>query len=162
VVDIARSQFTYLKDSPAHTEIELGDGRLVLERESSQQFDILVMDAFSGDSVPVHLITREAFREYFRHLKPEGIIAVNITNHYLDLRPVIAAAAAAFRKVALAYQYHPDEDEFLCFDCAWVLIMDPSATRAHPSLAKAGELLRPRPGFRLWTDDFSNLFRILK
>ena len=162
VVEIARSQFTYLKDSLARAEIEVGDGRLVLETEPSQQFDVLVMDAFSGDSVPVHLITKEAFHEYFRHMKPDGIVAVNVTNHYLDLRPVIAAAAAAFGKVALLYQYHPDEDNFLCFDCAWVLIMDPSAASALPRLERAGDPLRPRPKFRLWTDDFSNLFQIIK
>ena len=86
VLDIARREFTYLRDTPARVEVALGDGRLVLESEPSQQFDLLVMDAFSGDSVPVHLITREAFRTYFRHLKPGGILAVNITNTYLDLR----------------------------------------------------------------------------
>jgi spermidine synthase len=65
--------------------VALGDGRLTLEREPGQQFDLLVMDAFSGDSAPVHLITREAFEIYFRHLKPRGLLAVNITNTYLDL-----------------------------------------------------------------------------
>src|ERR1017187_6905157 len=81
--------FSYLHDTPAKVEIVMGDGRLNLESEPSRQFDILVMDAFSGDSVPVHLITREAFQTYFRHLKPNGILAVNTTNSYLDLEPVM-------------------------------------------------------------------------
>jgi SAM-dependent methyltransferase len=161
VIQIARSQFTYLQDTPARLELALGDARLVLESEPSQQFDVLVMDAFSGDSVPVHLITREAFRNYFRHLKPNGIVAVNVSNRYLNLQPVMAAAAAEFGKVALLYEYYADEEDFLCFDCTWVLIMDRNTAAAHPALEKAGALLKPRPGFRAWTDDFSNLFGIL-
>ena len=78
VVELATTQFTYLADTPARVETVLGDGRLMLEREPDQHFDVMVMDAFSGDSVPVHLITREAFQMYFRHLKPDGILAVNI------------------------------------------------------------------------------------
>jgi SAM-dependent methyltransferase len=161
VIQIARSQFTYLHDTPARLEVALGDARLVLESEPSQQFDVLVMDAFSGDSVPVHLITREAFRNYFRHLKPGGIVAVNVSNRYLNLQPVMAAAAAEFGKVALLYEYYADEEDFLCFDCTWVLIMDRKTADAHPALEKAGAVLKPRPGFRVWTDDFSNLFGIL-
>jgi SAM-dependent methyltransferase len=161
VIQIARSQFSYLNDTPARLEMALGDARLVLESEPSQQFDVLVMDAFSGDSVPVHLITREAFRNYFRHLKPDGIVAVNVSNRYLNLQPVMAAAAAEFGKVALLYEYYADEEDFLCFDCTWVLIMDSKTAAAHPALAKEGEILKPRPGFRVWTDDFSNLFGIL-
>jgi hypothetical protein len=161
VIQIARSQFTYLQDTAAHLEMALGDARLVLESEPSQQFDVLVMDAFSGDSVPVHLITREAFRNYFRHLKSDGIVAVNVSNRYLNLKPVMAAAAAAFGKVALLYEYYADEEDFLCFNCTWVLIMDRKTADAHPALEKAGEVLKPSPGFRVWTDDFSNLFGIL-
>jgi SAM-dependent methyltransferase len=162
VLDIARREFTYLRDTPARVEVALGDGRLVLESEPSQQFDLLVMDAFSGDSVPVHLITREAFRTYFRHLKPGGILAVNITNTYLDLRPVMERAAAAFGKVALVYNYTPDDNDFLCFACSWTLIMDGATAAAHPGLRDAGEVLRQARPFRAWTDDFSNMFGILQ
>src|SRR6185369_5591042 len=96
VLEIANREFTYLKDTAAKVEVAMGDGLLVLESEAPQQFDILVMDAFSGDSVPVHLITKEAFATYFRHLKPDGILAVNISNAYLDLEPVMERAANAF------------------------------------------------------------------
>jgi len=162
VLDIARREFTYLRDTPARVEVALGDGRLVLESEPSQQFDLLVMDAFSGDSVPVHLITREAFRTYFRHLKPGGILAVNITNTYLDLRPVVERAAAAFGKVALVYDYTPQDNDVLCFSCSWTLIMDRAAAAAHPDLEHAGIVLRQERPFRIWTDDFSNMFSILQ
>jgi len=162
VLDIARREFTYLRDTPARVEVALGDGRLLLESEPSQQFDLLVMDAFSGDSVPVHLITREAFRTYFRHLKPGGIVAVNITNTYLDLEPVVERAAAALGKVALVYDYTPDPNDFLCFSCSWTLIMDRATVAAHPDLQHEGKVLRQERPFRAWTDDFSNMFGILR
>ena len=162
VVEIASTQFTYLRDTAARVEVALGDGRLVLDSEPDQHFDILVMDAFSGDSVPVHLITLEAFRTYFRHLKPAGILAVNISNKYLRLDPVMERAASAFAKLALVYHYAPPEDDALCFACSWTLIMDRSTAAAHPQLEQHGTVLQPRPGFPAWTDDFSNMFRILK
>ena len=163
VLEIARAQFTYLRDTPAKVEVAMGDGRLSLEREPAQHFDLLVMDAFSGDSVPVHLITREAFHTYFRQLKPGGILAVNITNAYLDLEPVIERVASDFGKVSLVYRYDPPEDEdIFCFRCAWTLVMSPAALDGHPELARNAKRLPPHPRFREWTDDFSNLFGILK
>ncbi len=165
VVEIANRDFTYLKDTPAQVEVVSGDARLVLEGESTEPnhlFDILVMDAFSGDSVPVHLITREAFATYFQHLKPTGILAVNITNIYLALDPVIERAAAAFSKVALVYHWNPQDGDTMCFSCSWTLIMDPATARAHPELERQATILRQHRPFRIWTDDFSNLFSILK
>jgi SAM-dependent methyltransferase len=162
VLDIAQREFTYLKDTPAKVEIALGDARLVLESEPAQQFDLLVMDAFSGDSVPVHLITREAFRTYFRHLKPNGILAVNISNTYLNLEPVMERAANAFGKAGIAYHWVPPPDDTLCFSCSWTLIMDQAACAAHPELQSNAKTLRPEKPFRIWTDEFSNMFSILK
>lgn len=161
VLDMARSYFTYIKDSPSKTEVALGDGRLVLEGEPSQQFDLLVMDAFSGDSVPVHLITREAFVTYFRHLKPGGILAINISNRYLDLRPVMEANARYFNKVALDYSYDPPETEPRCSAAGWVLVVDPAMREGHPELFAKSEPYSMSPDFRPWTDDFSNMFQIL-
>src|SRR5262249_55784350 len=129
VIEIARTQFTYLQDTAAQTEIVLGDGRLSLEREPAQQFDLLVIEAFSGDSVPVHLLTRAAFRTYFRHLKSDGILAVIITNRYLDLRPVVERAATDFGKLALVFNYTPHEDDFMCLRSSWVLVMLPAVRR---------------------------------
>ena len=165
VLEIARRDFTYLKDTPAKVEVALGDARLVLESESTappQLFDILVMDAFSGDSVPVHLIAKEAFAIYFRHLKPTGILAVNISNTYLALDPVMERAAHAFDKVALVYHWNPKEDDPMCFSCSWTLFMDRATAAAHPELRKDAEVLRQKRPFRIWTDDFSNMFSILK
>ena len=165
VVEIANREFTYLKDTPAKVEVALGDGRLVLDSEStdpSRLFDILVMDAFSGDSVPVHLITREAFAMYFRHLKPTGILAVNISNAYLALDPVMERAANAFGKVGLVYHWTPKQDDTMCFACGWTLLMDQATATAHPELLTNAEVLRQKRPFRVWTDDFSNMFSILK
>src|SRR5450432_285418 len=163
VLDIAQTEFTYLKDTPAKVEVALGDGRLLLESEPpSQQFDMLVMDAFSGDSVPVHLITREAFGIYFRHLKPNGILAVNISNSYLNLEPVMERAANAYGEVGLVYHFSPADDDTICFGCSWALIMDRTTLDGHPELLKDAKVLRQERPFRIWTDDFSNMFSILK
>jgi hypothetical protein len=165
VVEIANREFTYLKDTSAKVEVAMGDARLVLESEPTDPgrlFDILVMDAFSGDSVPVHLITREAFAIYFRHLKPTGILAVNISNSYLALDPVMERAASAFDKVAMVYHWNPKDDDTMCFSCSWTLIMDRSTAAAHPELQTRATVLRQRRPFRIWTDDFSNMFSILK
>ncbi|HUA63067.1 MAG TPA: fused MFS/spermidine synthase [Verrucomicrobiae bacterium] len=161
VLGLARTQFSYLRDTRAIVEVALGDGRLSLENEPSQNFDILIMDAFSGDSVPVHLITREALTTYFRHLKPGGILAINITNRYLNLKPVIERGAAAFGKVAYAYAFQPEVDDYLCYGCDWALIMDRSTIDRHPELRMNADPLDPNPAFRAWTDDFSNMFQIL-
>jgi len=141
--------------------VVLGDGRLSLEREPPQQFDVLVMDAFSGDSVPVHLITEEAFEIYFRHLKPGGLLAVNVTNAYLNLAPVMERAASHFGKIAILYSDFAEGD-LVCFPSDWVLIADPSIHLTAPRLIEAGEVLLPKPNFRMWTDDFSNMWKILK
>lgn len=162
VLDLARSQFTYLADSPAHIVPVLGDGRLMLEREPDQGFDLLALDAFSGDSIPAHLLTLEAMQGYLRHLRPEGILAVHVTNRYLDLQPVMAAIAQHYGRTALLYALEPDDDDDFCFSSDWVLIMSPERATALPLVMNDGEPLEPRPGFRPWTDSFSNLFSVLK
>jgi len=164
VLDIARADFTYLQDTPAKVEIALGDGRLSLEREPSQNFDVLVMDAFSGDSVPVHLVTREAFAIYFRHLKPGGVLAVNCSNRHLDLGPVMERNAAYFGKSAWWFDFLPDDEdpEERCFSAAWSLIVDTPPPGEIPPLCRYGRRIPPSDRFRAWTDDFSNMFAILK
>lgn len=162
VVRLAQAEFTYLRDSSASVEIALGDGRLALESEPDRSFDLLVMDAFSGDSVPVHLVTREAFQIYFRHLKPDGIVAVNISNRYLDLEPVIGAAAAGLGKIALRYDFEPADDDPICYVSNWVLIMDRAVASAHPELRKGSRVIAVDSAFRPWTDDYSGILPILK
>ena len=90
---LARSRFTYLSNCLGNVEVVLGDARLSLEQEPGQQFDLLVLDAFSSDAIPVHLLTREAFAVYERHLETNGIIAVHVSNVSLNLAPVVAHLA---------------------------------------------------------------------
>lgn len=162
VLDLARSEFTYLADSPARIVPVLGDGRLMLEREAPQQFDLLAMDAFSGDSIPAHLLTLEAMKTYLGHLKPDGLLAVHITNHYLDLKPVMAAAAQHFGKTAVLYSLEPKDDDAYCRNSDWVLFMSAQQAAHLPAGLQGGEALVPRVGFKPWTDSFSNLLGILK
>ncbi|MBP6708630.1 MAG: fused MFS/spermidine synthase, partial [Candidatus Accumulibacter sp.] len=162
VLDLARNDFSYLGDSAARIVPVLGDGRLMLESEAVQNFDLLAIDAFSGDSIPTHLLTIEAMRAYLRHLKSDGVLAVHITNRYLDLRPVVAAAAQQLGMTALIVDLDPDEGDAFCRHSVWALIAQPEpATRLLKQIKKA-ERLAPRPGFAVWTDGFSNLLGILK
>lgn len=162
VLQLARSEFSYLSDSQARVEHILGDGRLMLEREQPQQFDLLVMDAFAGDSIPTHLLTLEALHTYLGHLKPGGMLAVHITNHYLDLQPVMAAAAGHFGKTALLQDFEPAQDNLLCMNSVWVLLVDPDSLAGLLPQLQGAQILQPRPGFRPWTDSFTNLLGILK
>jgi len=162
VLDLARSEFTYLGDSKADITHVLGDGRLMLEKDVQQPFDLLAMDAFSGDSIPTHLLTMEAMRMYFRHLTLNGVLAVHITNRYLDLQPVIAAAAQRLDKVAMLVDLDPDDADEYCRHSTWVLLMSRERLVSLPQLAKDAILLNPRAGFKAWSDDFSNLYSILK
>jgi spermidine synthase len=162
VLKLANSQFTYLKDTPAKVDVAMGDARLSLEREPSQGFDVLAVDAFSGDSIPVHLLTRESFQLFFKHLRPHGILAVHISNRYLDLQPVVAAAASELGKVSLLYERDETDEEPNCFGSTWVLVADKSLRDTRPRLFEQGFEIFPTAGFRNWTDDYSNLYKILK
>lgn len=162
VLSLARSHFTYLQDSGATIETALGDGRLVLESEPAQRFDLLAMDAFSGDSIPTHLLTLEALQGYLRHLAPGGVLAVHITNHYLDLKPVMASAAQRLERVALSYELAPPADDLYCRPSTWVLLVTPEQAASLPPSLGDGVRLSAPPGFRPWTDSFSNLLGILK
>ncbi|MBI4874064.1 MAG: fused MFS/spermidine synthase [Acidobacteria bacterium] len=160
VIRLATTEFSYTRDSAARIEFALGDARLSLEREAPQQFDVLAVDAFSGDSIPVHLLTREAFALYFRHLKPDGVLAVHISNRYLDLRPVVRQAALAFGKPAREIDTE-DNDSRSCFGCTWVLVTGQRGYFGRPAFELAAPL-KATPVLPIWTDDYSNLFRILK
>ncbi|WP_382323552.1 spermidine synthase [Hydrogenophaga sp. UC242_50] len=161
VLDLARRHFTFLSDSAARTVPVLGDGRLMLEREAPQAFDLLAMDAFSGDSIPTHLLTLEAFDAYQRHLRPDGLLAVHITNTYLDLRPVMASAALHMGKVALLLELPSGHGDPFCRRSSWVVFVNPAQAANLPPALRDAQVLTPRPGFRPWTDTFSNLFDIL-
>lgn len=160
VESIARSEFTYLVDSPARVEVVLGDARLMLEREPEQHYDVLAVDAFSSDAIPTHLLTLEAFRLYFHHLKPGGTLVLHISNRYVELQPVVAAAAAALGKRALVYKTGADERRS-AFRTTWVVMGDAEAL-SRPQLKDSGRPPVSLPNFNAWTDDFSNLLFLLK
>jgi SAM-dependent methyltransferase len=158
VLEIARHDFTYLSDSPASIDVILGDARLSLEREPPQNFDVLAVDAFSSDSIPVHLLTLECFRIYFKHLQPDGILAVHVSNRHLDLEPVVERIATALDKDSLVVDNNDGEN--LIYGATWVLVG--SRGRFKDPIFVPGQPILPRTRLRLWTDDYSNLFQILK
>ncbi len=157
--------FTYLKDCRATLDVIPGDGRLSMEGELNrgqpQNFNLLAVDAFSGDAVPVHLLTEEAFEIYLQHVKSDGIIAVHITNTYFDLRPVLQRVAEHFK---LRYVlHHTDGDGIVATDSDWVLLSrDPSIVNSLPATAGSTFKNAIKPDLALWTDDYSNLFFVLR
>ncbi len=161
VIRIAQQDFRFLQDSKAHISFELGDARLTLERQPPQQFDLLAVDAFSSDSIPIHLLTLEAFELYLRHLKPEGILAVHISNQHLNLEPVVAAAAARLGKDAILVSSKNDHTKGI-FAATWVLLGNSDAIRDLPAIVKAGQRIAPSERGKLWTDSYSSLFPVLK
>jgi hypothetical protein len=160
-IDLARTQFTFLKDSPAKIEIVPGDARLSLERQPAQNFDVLAVDAFSGDAVPVHLLTREAFILYFHHLKPDGVVAVQISNRYLDFRPVVQRAAEALGKKVIFIHNDPDKENAVSAT-DWMLMSSHEEFFANSEIHKAATPLPVMTHHPLWTDDYSSLFGVLK
>jgi SAM-dependent methyltransferase len=161
VIRLANTEFTFLKDCKAKLDVALGDARLSLEREPSQQFDVLAVDAFSGDAIPVHLLTREAFDVYFRHLKPGGVLAVHVSNKYLDLEPVVHGLAAYLHKEDGTVDTE-DDDSTGVFGATWVLVCGRHDFFGNPLVHGAAIKVKEKPGLRLWTDDYSNLFQIIK
>ena len=117
---LARTEFTFLKICKARLDVALGDARLSLEREPPENFDVLAVDAFSSDAIPVHLLTREAFVLYFRHLKPDGVLAVHVSNKHLNLTPVVKLAAASLGKDVRMVDTEDEENDV--FGSTWVLV----------------------------------------
>jgi SAM-dependent methyltransferase len=159
MVDIARTQFSYLGDCGCRPEVIMGDARLSLEREAGEQYDVLVVDAFSGDSIPVHLLTREAFEVYFRHLRPDGILAVHVTNSYLDLSHPVAAVAHDLGREAHLIVNEEDEAS-ATFSSDWMLI-GTQLSRRFAWIGAKETPVAPLPGRGVWTDDYSNLWEAM-
>jgi len=164
VATIAESHFSYLSQSAANIDIVLGDGRQSLQRElakvGSRQFQLLVIDAFSGDSIPVHLLTKESFELYLDHLQQDGVLAIHISNSHLDLAPLIRGLADSFNKTSTYYKTsasYPGQHE-----AEWILINKNQtamafdfSTEADPWPASAQETI-------IWTDNYSNLLSVIK
>jgi SAM-dependent methyltransferase len=161
VVEIARNSFYFLRETPAKVDVVLGDARLSLEREEPQQFDVLAVDAFSGDAIPVHLLTREAVALYFRHLKPEGILAIHTSNTYLDLAPIVKQIAGQ-AGVSATLISNDDDDENHISTSDWVLLTKSKRFAALFEATEGAEPIVVPPKLRLWTDSYNNLFYILR
>src|SRR6185295_14372582 len=144
VIGIANRNFTFLKDSEATIETPLGDARLKLESEPPQNFDVLAIDAFSSDAIPVHLITSEAVAIYKRHIKPGGVIAFHVTNRFLDLVPVVGALAKANGLKALHIADDGGEDGFASRS-DWVLLSENDELLAMPALADFATPIHEHP-----------------
>jgi tetratricopeptide (TPR) repeat protein len=163
VLRLATSQFTYLINCQGKVDVTLGDARLSLEREPSQDFDLLALDAFNSDAIPVHLLTQEAFTVYQRHLKPKGILAVHITNRSLDLEPVVANLAHRFNyKVASIEVVGISEKWWIC-PSTWMLLSQDEEILNSPAIRLAARPVQTNlANIPLWTDDFASLFQILR
>jgi hypothetical protein len=161
VIAVANNWFTFLKQSPAKIEIILGDARLSLESEPSQQFDVLAVDAFSGDAIPVHLLTKEAFAVYFRHLRPGGILAIHTSNTYLKLAPVVKLLAED-ADYATRLISSDEEATMMVSPADWVLVTRNQEFLNKPETFAGSENIIVPPHLRLWTDDYNNLYEILR
>jgi len=165
VLEVAKRHFSYLGSTKAKLDFEIGDARLSLERELKRAgprgYDVLAIDAFSSDSIPVHLITREAIELYARHIAADGIIAIHISNRFLDLKPVLANIAQATGLTARLVSDSPEDDR-TASSTDWVLLAREAGVLDVPQIATRAEPLEPVPEFSLWTDQFNNLLDVLK
>jgi hypothetical protein len=166
VEELARSQFKYLSYAQAKTDIVMGDARLMMERELAenqpQAFDLLALDAFSSDAIPVHLLTKEAFEIYLKHLTPNGVLAIHISNRYLDLQPVVERLAEHFK---LSVVTIPDDNEpdWWIYATTWVIVTRNKEFLESERIKDVAELPdADRKNSPLWTDDYASLYSIMK
>lgn len=159
VIELAQKNFSYLSRSKANIDMVLGDARLKLEREPDQNYDVLVIDAFSGDSVPIHLLTFEAFDQYARHLKPDGVLAVHITNRFLNLRPVMASAAHHLGMEMRLVDGEGDGSKLINHSRWSIMSRDPAFFQ-QAELSDATRF-QADAKFRPWKDDYSSILSVL-
>lgn len=167
VEELARSRFTYLARSPSQIDLVLGDARLSMERELAenqpQAFDVLALDAFSSDAIPVHLLTKEAIAIYLAHLKPNGVIAIHTSNRYLDLEPVVRALAADFDLKVATITDNPPSKKWWVFRTTWMLLTKNEAllnrTEIRDATTEPDETAKT---VKMWTDDHASVYEILK
>jgi spermidine synthase len=147
---------------PADKQLYLGDGRLVLEAMPDEKLDFLAMDAFTSDAVPMHLLTTEAFRTYSRHLKQDGFLGINISNRYLDLEPIVAQTSSQFGFSGVVVADDTYQESYYT-SSTWVIMSRDPKQFEHANFQESYiSPLKTRPGFRMWTDDYSNILQILR
>lgn len=163
VVDVARDSrlFTYLEHCAPDAEIVLGDGRRSLQLRPEERYDLLVLDAFSSDAIPAHLLTREAFELYAERLAADGVLAVHISNRYLNLAPVVAANANALGMTARMRRDTRVTSDPARTASSWVAVARNTAALELLDRKRGWVELEDRPGFRTWTDDYTNLLAVL-
>lgn len=164
VPQLAREYFSYLAESQAEVDLVMGDARLSLEREAvagAPLLDLLVLDAFSSDAIPLHLLTGEAFDVYFKRLRPGGVLAVHISNRYLDLQPLVRGLAARAGKRAALFESYDDESTGTA-GSEWVLVTADEGFYRNPLAAKSASAWPRGRAPMVFSDQFSNLFRLLK
>ena len=157
--------FSYLRDCAVKPRFVIGDARLTLTREPTGEFSVLIVDAFSSDAIPVHLLTREAFRVYERVLDDRGVLFVHISNKHLDLHPVVAALARDARLVALLNEHDPDsadERAELDYPSDWVALVKQREDLPNARADTSWKLMTVPEGFRPWSDDYSNIFQVIR
>ena len=162
IADAARRHFSYLADSAARVEVEIGDGRLLLQRQPGARFDALLIDAFSGDSIPVHLLTREAIQLYADRTTEDGVIALHLSNRYLDLRPVVRRIA---EDLGLHTAYIDDPQQKGRSDQSssdWILLAKTRRVLDLPAIKDHASALPQAGPQHLWTDGFSNVVAVLR
>jgi SAM-dependent methyltransferase len=166
VEQLARTHFKYLDYCQARVDVVMGDARLMMEREleekKAQEFDLLALDAFSSDAIPVHLLTKEAMEIYLRQLKPDGVLAVHISNRYLNLQPVVEKLAAHFGLEVVTIS-DDNEPDWWIYATTWMLVTRNKEIFANDRIRDATD--EPETGsktFPLWTDDFASVYSILK
>lgn len=158
---IAKKEFSYLRDSKAQIDIVPGDARLSMASEPPQEYDVLVIDAFSGDAIPVHLMTTQAVQLYLRHLKPKGVIAFHVSNKYLNLIPVVEQQAAN-AGLESAYIASSDDDDKGVYAADWVLVTANDELLSRKEISDNIADSKDVPGLQLWTDDYNSVLPVLK
>ena len=163
VIELADEYFSFLDRCRGKATVDVvpGDARLSLEREDDQRFDILVLDAFSGDTIPVHLLTTEAFGIYLRHLKPDGVIAVHVSSRYVDLIPVVMGLARHFALTDVVIRSGSENPPSIV-SADWMLLTSNQRFLDHRAISEVGQLTPKTGELPLWTDQHNNLFSVLR
>jgi spermidine synthase len=159
VVDMAREFFTYLTEAEGELETVIADGRIALEREEPQRFDVLVLDAFSGDAIPTHLLTKECGELYMKHLNEDGILAIHITNRHVNLMPVCNGLAKEFGLAAVSAISMKNSDMGTS-EAQWVLLSRSREPLKKIDFGQTATSSLGEPAI-LWTDNFSNLLSVM-
>ena len=165
ILELANEQFTYIKDAKGDIQVVMGDGRISLEREleetGSHQFDVMIVDAFSGDAIPIHLLTEEAMLLYLKHLSSDGILAIHVSNRHLSLEPVIEGIANKLGKKFYFFKNGKNR-VYGVKKSSWVLLTENDTFINHPGVAKYLDAWPQKGSPQVWTDDYSNLINILE